>query len=106
MSRTLKSRTRRLERATAAKQSPPVGFVIYATDEADADRQWAEIEASGAPACPGRLFSSRLDFSERGLVAIDVDATYRAFQRHRAFHDTFADRHDQLLGNRLIGSAC
>jgi hypothetical protein len=48
MSRTLKTRTRRLERATVAQQARTFGFVIRAIDETDADLQWAEIKASGA----------------------------------------------------------
>lgn len=48
MRRTLKARLCRLERAAAAKQTHPFGFVLRATDEADADRQWAAIKASGA----------------------------------------------------------
>jgi hypothetical protein len=48
MHRTLKARLCRLERATAAKQTRPFGFVLRATDEADADREWAAIKASSA----------------------------------------------------------
>jgi hypothetical protein len=48
MHRTLKARLCRLERATAAKQTRPFGFVLRATDEADADREWAAIKTSSA----------------------------------------------------------
>jgi hypothetical protein len=48
MSRTLKSRTRRLEQASAASQQVRFWPVIRAADTADADRQMAALEASGA----------------------------------------------------------
>ena len=48
MSRTLKARTRRLEQASAASQEVRCWPVIRAADTADADRQMAALEASGA----------------------------------------------------------
>ncbi|WP_404285785.1 hypothetical protein ACD578_13750 [Microvirga sp. RSM25] len=48
MSRTLRTRTRRLEQASAASQEVRCWPVIRAADRADADRQMAALEASGA----------------------------------------------------------
>jgi hypothetical protein len=48
MTRTLKTRTLRLEQASAASQAPLYYPVIRATDTADADRQMEALYASGA----------------------------------------------------------
>ena len=48
MNRTLKTRTRRLEQASPASQEVRCFPIIRATDRADADRQMAELKASGA----------------------------------------------------------
>jgi hypothetical protein len=66
MSRTLKTRTRRLEQASAASQAPRCYPIIRATDTADADRQMEALYASGAldgwkdrPIPVVRVFSQR-----------------------------------------------
>ncbi|MBO1908222.1 hypothetical protein J4G37_25450 [Microvirga sp. 3-52] len=48
MSRTLKPRTRRLEQTSASSQEVRCWPIIRAADRADADRQMAALEASGA----------------------------------------------------------
>jgi hypothetical protein len=48
MSRTLKTRTRRLEQVAATSRETKSFRVIRATDEADADRQMEALYASGA----------------------------------------------------------
>ncbi|QRM27351.1 hypothetical protein [Microvirga sp. VF16] len=48
MNRTLKTRTRRLEQASAASDEKLYYPVIRATDTADADRQMEALYASGA----------------------------------------------------------
>ncbi|WP_201835055.1 hypothetical protein [Microvirga zambiensis] len=48
MSRTLKTRTRRLEQASTSGQETRCFPIIRATDKADADRQMEALVASGA----------------------------------------------------------
>jgi hypothetical protein len=48
MSRAIDKQVRRLERRSASKRGLGSAVVIHATDDADAERQRAELKASGA----------------------------------------------------------
>ncbi len=48
MNRTIDKRVRRLELRSAAKRALGSAVIVYAVDDADAERQCAELRAAGA----------------------------------------------------------